>query len=439
MALDGIMLAAIKTELDNKILCGRIDKIYQIEQNTITLIIRNNNKNYRLLISAAPRHSRLHITNIKFKNPQQAPDFCMLLRKYLKRSIIYKIEQPDFERILIFYLKNRNQNYLMFVEIMGRYSNISLVNKEGLIMDSLRRITEEQSKKRHLYPGIKYKYPPAQDKSNPLKISENKFIEQLLQNPDKTAYRAIMDNYRGISPDSAREIGYRAGIDYNQEICIFSKKDLQNIWNAFFKYFQMIKTKQFNPVIALNNKGEINYFSAFELTHKSGLSIKSFSTPGELFDFYYINKIELAKHNKFQQRLKKIVKEYLAKNRKQNRNNQILLKQAKNAKILKEKGELLKAGIQQLKKGMKEIELINYYYPEQNKIKIELDPSLTPTENIEHYFKIYHKAKKSIGHLKKQLGILRHEEKYLEQVLLNINQAENLDELKIIEKELIEE
>ena|SRR5690554_47476 len=439
MALDGIMLAAIRDELNKRLIGGRIDKIYQINKNTLTFLIRNNNNNYRLLISADPRYSRLHITGIKFKNPEHPPDFCMLLRKYLQRSVIYKIEQPDFERILIFYLKIRNQTYFMFTEIMGRYSNISLVSKEGVIMDSLKRITEEQSKKRHLYPGIKYKYPPAQDKLNPLKAYKNEFIEQLTQNPDKTIYRAIMDNYRGISPDSAREIGYRADANYNQKICTISKNDLQKIWNAFSKYFQMIKKNKFNPVIALDNEEEIKYFSAFELTHKSGFNIRNFSSSGELFDYYYINKIKSVKYNKSQKRLKKIAQEYLTKNRKQSKKNKRLLKQAQNAEELKKKGELLKASIHQLKRGMKIIKLINYYQIEQKKISIELDPSLTPSENIEHYFKRYHKAKKSIFHIKKQLGVLKHEEKYLEQVLLNINQSENIKELELIENELIEE
>lgn len=439
MSLDGIMLAATKNELEHKLVDGRIDKIYQISGDTLTLTVRNHNTNYQLLISANPQHARIHLSKINYENPIKPPDFCMLLRKYILRCIIGKIEQPDFERILIFHLKQRNTKYYLFLEIMGKYSNISLVDEGGIVLDSIRRVTEQQSQERQLYPGIKYRFPPAQDKFNPLVIDKNEFLGKITITPGQSIYRAIMNNFRGIGPDSAREIVYRAGHDYQSSILDLNEKDLSDIWDSFSNYFQKVREGSFRPTIGFKNDKNIDYYSAFELTHKEEIDVKRFDSIGDLFDFYYQNKIKLLKINSFQQRQINIVEKYLSKNQKQSRMFKKDLQQARNADVLKEQGELLKANIYQLKKGMEKLEVINYYDPEQKTITINLDPSLSPTENIQRYFKKYQKAKKSIMHLKKQLGILRHEERYLENVLLNIQQAESVEELAVIEQELKEE
>ncbi|MFW5981139.1 MAG: Rqc2 family fibronectin-binding protein, partial [bacterium] len=217
MSIDGIMLAAIKDELNDSLIGGRIDKIYQVNQRLITLLIRNNNYNYKLLVSADPVFSRIHITNKSFKNPVKAPDFCMLLRKYLLRGIIKKIEQPDFERIINVEISLHNKIYNLMVEIMGKHSNISLVDQEGLVLDAIKRVSPQISRERQLYPGIKYKYPPRQDKLNPLLVDKTAYFDKIREDFNQASHRAIMFNFRGIGPYSAREIVYRADIDPTRE------------------------------------------------------------------------------------------------------------------------------------------------------------------------------------------------------------------------------
>ena len=174
MSIDGIMLAAIRKDLSGQIIGGRIDKIYQPEEDLITITLRKGNKNLLLLISANARYPRIHLTEQGFSNPVKPPDFCMLLRKYLLRAIITGVEQPEFERILKLQLRLNENNYNLMVEIMGKYSNIILVNPAGTVLDAIKRITGSHSRERQLYPGIAYKYPPKQDKLNQnLKIFES--------------------------------------------------------------------------------------------------------------------------------------------------------------------------------------------------------------------------------------------------------------------------
>src|SRR6056297_3211774 len=195
MSIDGILLSAIKTNLKEKLQGGRIDKIYQPFQNTLTFTVRNNNQNYKLLISSDSRESRIQITEFDFENPQFPPDFCMLLRKYLMRGIIKDISQPKFERIMKIEIESYNKLYYMFIEIMGRYNNIILTNNNLLVLDAITRLSKDN--KRNIYPGSQYEFPPGQDKNNPLNVDKESFFNKIPSDFDKKVYHAIMFNFRG--------------------------------------------------------------------------------------------------------------------------------------------------------------------------------------------------------------------------------------------------
>lgn len=440
MSLDGIMLKAIKKDLENKLISGRIDKIYQVDKKLLTLTIRNNNKNYNLLLSSHPRYPRTHLTELSFENPVHPPDFCMLLRKYIMRGIITKINQPDFERILNFHIKIHGKIFYLFVEIMGKYSNISLVDKDEIILDSLKRIGENISRQRQLYPGIKYKYPPKQNKLNPLNVNKNDFFDKITDGFSKAGYKAVMYNFRGIGPDSAREIVFRAGLNPQIPYLEYSQEEKFNIWESFYNYFDMVKNENFQLTIGLNKDKRVNYFSAFPLKHINNIKdIIEFDQTGKLMDFYYNHNIKENQMDNLKKELNDIVEKFLKKNRKKQKQYNTQLKDAQNADKYKKMGELITANIYQMKKGQKEIEVTDYYNKEQAKIKIKLDPQKTPSENAQRYFKKYNKSKRSVKFIKKQLGILRHEEKYLEQVELNIQQAEDKTDIKEIKTELKEE
>ncbi|MEJ6950895.1 Rqc2 family fibronectin-binding protein [Natronospora cellulosivora (SeqCode)] len=437
MSIDGIMLAAINKELNDTLIEGRIDKIYQVNKHLVTILIRNNNFNYKLLMSSHPVFSRIHISTSSFKNPIKAPDFCMLLRKYLMRGIIKKIEQPDFERIINIEVSIYNKLYNLIIEIMGKHSNISLIDQDGIVLDSIKRVSSQISRERQLYPGIKYKYPPRQDKLNPLIVSQDNYFEKIPDDFQQAAHRAIMFNFRGIGPYSAKEIVYRANIDpttpYNQ----LSKKEKFNIWNKFNEIFTNINQGNFQPSLGIKNNN-IKYISAFPLKHRKEDNIL-YKNTGELFDFYYQNEILDKTLNQYKHKLNDISNTYLKKNLIKQEKLKSKLKVGENADEFKKIGELITANLYQIKRGMTELDVIDFYHPEQKNISLKLDPKISPSKNAQKYYKKYSKAKKSITYLKKQIAILRHEEKYLEQVLLNIEQAESEEELKEIKEELIKE
>ncbi|MDZ7672196.1 MAG: NFACT RNA binding domain-containing protein [Halanaerobiales bacterium] len=437
MSIDGILLSAIKTNLINKLKGGRIDKIYQPDKRTITMTVRNNSYNHKLLISSDSRESRIQITDFDFENPSYPPDFCMLLRKYIMRGIIKDITQPDFERILELKIESYNKIYHLIIEIMGRYNNIILINDNNLVLDAITRLTDQG--KRDIHPGSTYEYPPRQDKLNPLNVNYNTFFNQIPSDFDKKVYQAVMFNFRGIGPASSKEIACRANIDHNTKYNELEKSKKDELFESFNNIFNNLKNNEFNPAIGYKDN-EIDYYSAFKLNYKPNIEkVIEFKDTDELFEYYYKHYLKDIEVKEKKNKLNGIVKGFLKKNIKKQDEFKKDLKQNKNFELFKQKGELIKANLHQIKKGDQSIKLTNYYNKNQEEIKIDLDPKATPIENAQKYFKKYQKAKKSLSHLKRQIGKLRHEEKYLDQILYNIEQVNNLDELNEIENELKEE
>ena len=439
MAIDGVLLNNCKHNLENKIIGSRVNKIYQMGKTLLTIDIRQPGESLKILISIDPEGSRVHLTDLKFEHPSHPPDFCMVLRKYLSNGNIVKITQPEFERVLHLKIDKGGKIYTLILEIMGRYSNIILIDENNIVLDAMKRVGEKKNKERQLYPGIEYQAPPPQDKLNPLNVDKKDFFEKIPDDFRKYCYKAIMYNFRGIGPNIAKEIVHRANIDYEKHFHELSNENLDSIWKSFDQIFSKVNNGEFNPTVGINEDTLIDYTSAFELKYIKDLKTKNFKTTGDLFDYFYKNHIQKREFIKLQKRLSDIVNNFLDKNRKKQRELRGKIKESKNADKYKKIGELIKSNIYQIEKGQKKVVLTDYYDSEQKEIKIELDPKITPAENAQKYFKKYEKAKKSYNHLKRELGKFRHEERYLEQVQLNIEQADSEDDLVEIENELREE
>jgi len=439
MAFDGIMLSALKDNLKNKIIGARIEKAYQIEKKLLVFNLRHNNQNLKLVVSTDAEGARINLSNLDYEYPSYPPDFCMLLRKYLKNSYIKDIKQPIFERIIRIDLENKGKKYTLVCELMGKYSNIILLDDNEVVLDALKRIREKQNKERQLYPGQSYKSPPGQNKTNPIEITNNEeFLHKIDNDFSQAAYRAVMFNFRGIGPYSAREIVYRAGIDPSQNYDKLKRKEKLKLASSFLNIFKKIKNEEYEAVIALKN-GELDYLSAFPLKHLNSDEIKRFNDIDKMMDYYYLNFLKDKELKKAIRELNKVVNKFLGKNIKKQKKLKKQLKESKNADKYKNIGELIKANIYQINKGDKKAELIDYYSDQQKKINIELDPSLTPSENAQKYFKRYSKLQKSRKHIKREIAKLRHEERYLNQVTLNIEQAETKEDIEEIKSELKEE
>lgn len=439
MAIDGVTLSCCRYDLENSIIGAKVDKAYQPRSDFLTLRLRYQKENPVLLSAIDPRQSRIHLTDVKFSNPQEPPVFAMVLRKHLYNGKIKKIKQPGMERMLIIKVQNNNQIYSLIAEIMGKYSNVILVNEENIVLDAMKRIPPEKDANRTLVPNVKYEPPPPQDKTNPYELTTKKWGKLLSNNFSELTYRAILNNVQGFGPEISKEIVFQADINLEKNYNDLTKGEKESLKKSLFSYLKRIKNEDYQPTLGVNENGDIKYQSAYPLYYKKDLQHKHFESTHKMFDYFYENHIVKKDRERKRKRLKDIINKYHEKNEEQQKIIRGKIKQSQEADKYKRRGELLKANLHRVNEGQEEIEVIDYYKEDQPEITIPLDSDITPAENVDKLFNKYNKLKKSRDHLVKELARFRHEEKYLSQVEHELEQAEALTELDEIEEELISE
>lgn len=444
MAFDGITVSAIKAEIEDKILGGRIDKVYQPEKDEIILGIRSMGQAYKLLLTSNASNPKFHFTQTNPSNPMTPPLFCMVMRKHLQSGKIIKIEQPDFDRILNIYVESLNElgDYSvkkLVLEIMGRHSNIILTDENNTILDCIKHIGHDTSSVREVLPGREYTLPPSQGKINTLELDDNNFKEVLGNSPSFEIQSVIYKNYTGISPIAASEICYRANVNGSTPVEALTGIQKEVIFNEFAKLVEDIKANRFYPESITNEKGKTIDFSPIEMSQFNGFEIKKYTSISELIESFYANRDFAYRIGQKTQDLRKLITQNIERCIRKKDIQMQTLRSIKNRDELRLKGELLTANIYSIKKGMTTVELPNYYSENQELVAIELDSNKTPSENAQKYYKAYNKAKRTFEALKDQIKSNDEELAYLESVLTSVNNCTDEQDVKEIRRELREE
>ena len=447
MALDGCVIAALTHELKSRLCAGRIDKIYQPETDEIVFTIRNKGNNYRVLLSANSNYPKIHFTKFNKENPMIPPNFCMVLRKHLLGGRIIDIIQPQFERMVKLIIESSDElNILktkeLIIEMMGRHSNIILINYEdNKIIDSIKRIPLSISRYRQVLPGIKYTMPPSQNKINPLEIGTGDFFTSVIQNKDKrtSIYKALYMSFTGISPLLSREICYRSSVDENTILSNLDNQTMDSIYKNFTDIIDKIKTKDFTPTIYYDSTIEKYIdFSSIEISHLNYYEKHLFESTNDMLEDFYLKRDSMERIKQRTGDLRKNIRIKLDRMYNKLNNLNMDLKKGYDAKKYRSYGNLITANIYQIEKGQDEIELVNFYDEGYNIINIPLDKRLTPAQNAQKYFKIYNKAKTAIYEINKQIKKTKAEIGYLEQIIINIEQCTHMSDIEEIRAELEE-
>jgi predicted ribosome quality control (RQC) complex YloA/Tae2 family protein len=429
MSFDGVFTYAMLQELKAGLETGRINKIHQPFSNELIFQVRTNGVNRKVLISAHPSYARVHFTNEAYDNPAEPPMFCMLLRKHLEGSIIEKIEQYELDRILIIETKGRNEigdliEKQLIIEIMGRHSNIVLVDKEkNVIIDSVKHIPMSLNRHRTLLPGHPYVLPPQQGKANPFAADEETVLKKLDFNSGKLAGQ-LVQAFEGLSPLLANEIVHNAGI-----------ANRSSLPKAFIDMMTSIKEKSFKPSL-MTSAGKDSFYM-IPLSHLNG-DIQSFGTLSELLDRFYYGKAERDRVKQQANDLLQFISTEKKKNEKKIKKLEQTLKDAEKAQQYQLYGELLTANMYNIKQGDKEVEVINYYDESGATIIIPLDPQKTPSQNSQSYFLKYQKAKNSVAIVEEQIEKAKDEIRYFEGLTQQMESASPKD-IAEIREELVEE
>ncbi|TFE02704.1 Rqc2 family fibronectin-binding protein [Jeotgalibacillus salarius] len=430
MSFDGIFTRAITKELTDNLNGGRISRIHQPYQNELILVIRAQGKNHKLLLSAHPSYSRIQMTEEQFDNPSEPPMFCMLLRKHLEGAIIESITQKEMERIIVFEVKGRNEigdiSYKqLIVEIMGRHSNIILVDKErSMILDSIKHLNPSVNRARTILPGADFEWPPEQNKLNPFEVDEALFLRTLDWNSGRLD-KQLVQHFAGLSPLFAKEVIERAGLT-----------EKQKVYEAFKNLLKQAESHDYQPSF-MQYEGK-DYFYLYPLKQLKNGNIESFNTISQLLDRYYFGKAERDRVRQQGHDLERFIKNEKDKNELKIKKLNKTLEQAAEAGKYQLSGELLTANIYAVERGMSEVEVLNYYEEDSPAVTIKLDPRKSPSENAQWYFTKYQKAKNAVDVVKEQISLAEKEIQYFEQLVQQLDSASPSD-LEEIREELAEE
>ena len=413
MAFDGLFTKAMTSELQ-QLVSGRISKVHQPNQLELLLQIRAQGKNHKLLISIHPSYSRIHLTNTANVNPSEPPMFCMLLRKHIEGGVITAVEQHGSDRLIILRIRARNEigdeiERELHVEMMGRHSNIILVDAErDMILDSLKHLPPSVNSYRTILPGQDYIFPPSQDKRNPYDKEANF---------SGLGSKEIVSEFAGFSPLTAKELEYRLANDASSA-------------QAFLNDFT---TAQPNGYY-VEQQGK-SYFSATPLTHLEQENIR-FDNLSELLDRIYYAKAERDRVKQQAGDLERWLQNEIAKLKLKLKKLQKEQDQAQKRDQLQLNGELIMANLHTIKKGMKQVDVVNYYNEET--VTITLDPRKTPIENSQKYYSRYQKAKTAVVKTQEQIHKTEEDIRYFEQLMQQVQQA-GLSDIEEIREELAEQ
>lgn len=444
MALDGVTVSNIVYELREKLLGGRIDKIYQPERDEIILSIRSLGNNCKLLLTATASSPRICITKQIKDNPMSPPLFCMVLRKHLSSGKIVAIDQPDFERIVVITIEAVNEmgdfcTRKLIIEIMGKHSNIILVGDDDEILDSAKHISFETSSVREVLPGKAYVFPPSKDKANPLTASEREFLDNIDRNKAAKIQSIIYQSYNGISPVMASEICFCANIDPDKYCEGLLSHEKQSLYTAFASLINDINEKNYDCKIYYDEKDKPFDFASVKMNQFSLMKNRSFESVSELLEFFYSAKDAVYRISQKSQDLKKLVQLNIERCVKKKDIQQKTLKDIENRDLYRIYGELITANIYSIEKGAKLFATQNYYDENLSEIKIPLDQNKTPSENAQRYFKRYNKEKRTFAAMQNQIEQNEDELKYLEGVLTSIQNSLEEADIEEIRNELADE
>lgn len=440
MAFDGITIAAMVQELHRNLDGGRFNKIAQPEADALMITGKGALGQCRLLLSASASLPLIYFTDKNKPSPLTAPNFCMLLRKHIGSARISSIRQPGMERVVEFELEHRNEmgdpcKKFLIVELMGKHSNIIFCDENRMILDSIKHVSSHMSSVREVLPGRDYFLPHTQEKSDPLTITEEEFIETVCRKPCNIA-KAIYTSLTGLSPLIAEEICYRASIDGSDAAQSLNETAATHLYHTFRRLMDQVAEGDFTPNIIYRDNEPVEYAVLSLTQYGSEYHSETFPTVSSMLETFYASRDTLNRIRQKSSDLRRIVQTALERNRKKYALQQKQMKDTAKKDKYKVYGELINTYGYGLEEGCKSFKALNYYTNEE--ITIPLDPTLTPHENAKKYFDRYGKLKRTEEALTEQLADTESEIEHLESISNALDIARAESDLSQIKEELTE-
>ena len=443
LPFDGVVAKNVVIELSDIIVGGRIEKIFQPEKDEVLILLRSKGQNLKLILSANASYPRIHITDLSKENPLNPPVFCMLLRKHLSGGKIIKVEFYDFERIISVHIEAVNElgdiTYKkLLIEIMGKHSNIMLLNDGDVIIDSIKHIDSDISRVREVMPARPYKLPPGQDKVNPETLDFYAFFQNARNHSETRISKYLLNNLKGFSPLLCEEVCYRAEIDGRTPIDELSDAALEKVKNTLHSVISNISASSFSPCIAWSDQSKSKPLDFHSLEITQYPYIEYLPSISSTLDLFYTSKDNAERLIQKKSDLTRVLNNGIDRCNKKISIHQDTLREVADRDKFKLYGELITANIHCIPKGSKLVSLLNYYSENSEYIDIPLDENMLPQENAQRYYKKFSKAKSAYNYTSTQLEEAFKELEYLESVLQNLDTATTTQEIEEIRQELVD-
>lgn len=442
MAFDGIVISNLSYELHSNLVGGRISKISMPEENELIFTIKNNAKTYRLFISASASLPLIYLTDINKPAPKVAPAFLMLLRKYIGSAKITNIFQMGLERILCFELEHLNElgdlsRKKMYVEIMGKHSNIIFTDENNKIIDSIKRISANMSSLREVLPGREYFLPKELQKKELLNIELKEFTE-ILKSKEYPLSKSIYMNFAGISPLIAEEIIIRASLSSQSSCVSLSELEYTHLFHTIENLLEDINTHNFNPNIIYKGEEALEFSSIRLFSYKSESynEVDYTSVSKMLYDYYYAREVFLLNRQKSFD-LRKIVNTALERASKKYDLQEKQLQDADKKDIYRVYGDLLNTYGYSLKGGENSFTAENFY-DNNNEITIPLDKNKSAKENAKKYYDKYAKLSRTTKALSEEILKTKSDIEHLQSIQTALEVSSDDESLSQIRQELVD-
>lgn len=444
MALDGVFLRQVKNEL-LPLIGGRVDKIHQPSREELLITLRTRDGAYRLLFNTGAGTARVHATKADIDNPKVPPMFCMLMRKQLSSGKLVNIRQDGFERILYFDFDSSNElgdicRLTLAIEIMGRHSNLILIDGDGKIIDSIKRVGQDMSQVRLVLPGMTYTFPPKEPRASLTENTPESIVSKVKEQGSVKLPKALINVIEGISPVFAREAEFYTG--RGRELVVSDMTDDEFDRLAFFigKTARELADGTNVYTILRTQDGQFKDFCFTDIRQYGNLMVTSTASSAcETLDRFFSERDRTARVKQRAQDLFRLLVNTSERISRRTANQKLELKECADRDKLKKYGDLIMANLYRIQKGDAEAEVEDYYVPDQPKIRIPLERRLTPSQNAQRYYKEYRKADTAEKKLLDLIARGEEELAYIDSVFDALTRASGEDDITELRAELSEQ
>lgn len=443
MALDGIFLRHLKNEIESVALGARVSQIYQPNREELVFALRTFNGNKKLLMSARANSPRVNFCTQTPENPAQPPMFCMLLRKRIGGGKLVAVRQMECDRVIFFDFECVNElgdtvMITVVCEIMGMYSNVIVVNSDGVIIDSLKRVDLTMSSRRIVLPNIKYELPEPQDKLNIVEAEVDEIALKLKNLESEIPLsKALLRVIQGVSPIICREIEHKVmdGATNRVDGVLYDK-----LISELINLKETVINCTGKPCIIYREDGKPMDFSFIPVTQYGDfVKTENFNSFSDLLDSFYDARDARERMRVKSQSLVKLLTNTSERISRKINKQKIELKQCENREHLRICGDLLQANLYRIERGAEYVDVENFYDENYGTLRISLNPAISPAANAQKYYKDYQKAKNAENVLTEQIKKGQDELLYVDSVLDTVVRAENERDLAQIREELTEQ